>query len=527
MIMRGKCRWIALLTISAAALCAAGWPAESDLPELWPCPPFTVEGQNIVDATGRCVSPRGVNVGNKSSEDRHATWQSREHYLSLRNQGMTAVRYLIFWSAVEPESSQYDNAYLDAVARAVEEITASGLFVILDMHQDLFSAAIPGGNGAPRWAVARQDLPHWTPDGVWSLAYFTSPRLHAAWDAFWSNEPGPDGVGLQDHFARAWQHVAARFRNMPGVIGYDLLNEPMAGSVMTGIGTLALATLGQMSFQELGLALPDLIEQSMKLGYLPREALSMLESPDAYRTLFASIEPAIHHFEQTSVAGLYERVIAGIRSVDPDRIIFLEPTALVNAGAVSGLPLPSPPLSGPVAYLPHWYDLVLDTAIACEASKKRLGMAMDSRVQEAERMGLPLLIGEWGAFYNSPSCRDAGNMMAELLARNTVGDFYWDYHRNMEESPYRSALFRPAPIAVNGRGVRVELDFGQGTFRITWQEEQADRPASLIYVPAEWAPADILVDGRRLTGELAQLPYLKIEADPDRATREVLIRRKK
>ncbi|HOQ91253.1 MAG TPA: cellulase family glycosylhydrolase, partial [Candidatus Hydrogenedentes bacterium] len=290
---------------------------------------------------------------------------------------------------------------------------------------------------------------------------------------------------------------------------------------------LALATLGQMSFQELGLALPDLIEQSMKLGYLPREALSMLESPDAYRTLFASIEPAIHHFEQTSVAGLYERVIAGIRSVDPDRIIFLEPTALVNAGAVSGLPLPSPPLFGPVAYLPHWYDLVLDTAIACEASKKRLGMAMDSRVQEAERMGLPLLIGEWGAFYNSPSCRDAGNMMAELLARNTVGDFYWDYHRNMEESPYRSALFRPAPIAVNGRGVRVELDFGQGTFRITWQEEQADRPASLIYVPAEWAPADILVDGRRLTGELAQLPYLKIEADPDRATREVLIRRKK
>ena len=35
-------------------------------------------------------------------------------------------------------------------------------------------------------------------------------------------------------------------------------NEPMAGSVMTGIGTLALATLGQMSFQELGLAQTDL-----------------------------------------------------------------------------------------------------------------------------------------------------------------------------------------------------------------------------------------------------------------------------
>ena len=49
----------------------------------------------------------------------------------------------------------------------------------------------------------------------------SSEDRHAAWDAFWSNEPGPDGVELQDHFARAWQHVAARFRNMPGVIGYD------------------------------------------------------------------------------------------------------------------------------------------------------------------------------------------------------------------------------------------------------------------------------------------------------------------
>jgi endoglycosylceramidase len=37
-------------------------------------------------------------------------------------------------------------------------------------------------------------------------------------------------VGIQDRYAAAWRHVASRFRSVPGVLGYELFNEPFPGS---------------------------------------------------------------------------------------------------------------------------------------------------------------------------------------------------------------------------------------------------------------------------------------------------------
>jgi len=65
---------------------------------------------------------------------------------------------------------------------------------------------------------------------VWSDAYFTSPAVQTALDNFWKNAPAPDGVGLQEHYARAWAMLARRYAEEPAVIGYDLMNEPFPGS---------------------------------------------------------------------------------------------------------------------------------------------------------------------------------------------------------------------------------------------------------------------------------------------------------
>ena len=37
-------------------------------------------------------------------------------------------------------------------------------------------------------------------------------------------------MGLQDRYAAAWRHVAKRFARNPGVLGYDLMNEPWPGT---------------------------------------------------------------------------------------------------------------------------------------------------------------------------------------------------------------------------------------------------------------------------------------------------------
>ena len=53
---------------------------------------------------------------------------------------------------------------------------------------------------------------------IWSDSYLISPAVQAAFDSFWANRPAPDGVGIQDHYAAMWAHVAARFADNETVI---------------------------------------------------------------------------------------------------------------------------------------------------------------------------------------------------------------------------------------------------------------------------------------------------------------------
>src|SRR5437764_1126681 len=54
--------------------------------------------------------------------------------------------------------------------------------------------------------------------------------VQRAFENVGANKPAPDGIGLQDHYAAAWAHVAQRFASNPHVLGYEILNEPFPGS---------------------------------------------------------------------------------------------------------------------------------------------------------------------------------------------------------------------------------------------------------------------------------------------------------
>ena len=194
--------------------------------------PLTVRDGAIRDASGRQVFLWGINLGEKSSAAGHRSWHRPEDFANLRRWGMNAVRLLIFWSAVEPEPGRYDEAYLQSVDERIGWARDAGLYVILDMHQDLYSEAVPGGNGAPAWATLDGGLPHFTVGNIWSTAYYVSPKVHRVFDNFWNNASGPDGMGIQEHFACAWRHVAARYADNPTVAGFDLMNEPFPGSLI-------------------------------------------------------------------------------------------------------------------------------------------------------------------------------------------------------------------------------------------------------------------------------------------------------
>ena len=114
----------------------------------------------------------------------------------LRDAGFNAVRLMINWEGAEPTAKGvYDLDYLKSLRLAVEAANKYGIYVLLDMHQDLFSRFLvsqynekPGatddigkflgslfppytdvvrGEGAPRWVVEaclqekNLDSPNW------------------------------------------------------------------------------------------------------------------------------------------------------------------------------------------------------------------------------------------------------------------------------------------------------------------------------------------------------------------------------
>lgn len=171
-------------------------------------PFLAVHGERFVDVQGRQVVLHGMNVISKSKEENYLSWHDSDDFSAMRDWGMNCIRLGIIWDGVEPEPGRFADRYLDGVAERARWASQAGLYVILDMHQDLFSVLY--SDGAPEWATIHEGKPHET-GAVWSDSYMISPAVQTAFDNFWANSPASDGIGIQDHYAAAWQHVAERF----------------------------------------------------------------------------------------------------------------------------------------------------------------------------------------------------------------------------------------------------------------------------------------------------------------------------
>lgn len=98
---------------------------------------------------------------------------------------------------------------------------------LLDAHQDMYNEKFEG-EGAPDWAVLDKGAPNllkvsFPANQVFNLG------LIKAYDSFLDNAKGPGEVGLQDRYAAMWKHVAQVVGQEPGVMGYDIINEPWPG----------------------------------------------------------------------------------------------------------------------------------------------------------------------------------------------------------------------------------------------------------------------------------------------------------
>lgn len=210
------------LILILAAVFAAPAAATPDLP-------LSTQGRWIVDADGRVVVVHGQNrVAKTPPYAPDADGFAEDDAAFLAAEGDTMVRLGVIWTAVEPQPGVYDDAYLARIEATVRMLARHGILSLLDFHQDMVNERFQG-QGYPDWAVfPTRGLPN--PKLGFPTNYLLNPALDLQYDRLLANAKGPGGIGIQDRYADAWRHVAARFRDVPGVAGYDLINEPWPGS---------------------------------------------------------------------------------------------------------------------------------------------------------------------------------------------------------------------------------------------------------------------------------------------------------
>ncbi|MEP6626077.1 MAG: cellulase family glycosylhydrolase, partial [Acidimicrobiia bacterium] len=227
---RGAFRRRSLVTVVAAVvvLATACVPRPDFRPPVGPRAELGHTGRWFTDHYGRVTTLRGVNFVQKFPPiSPAAAGFGADDARFLHDEGFNAVRLGVVFGAVMPQPGVIDHAYVDSIAETLRVLAQEQIFTQLDFHQDGFGPLVHG-NGFPEWATLTDGLPN--PNDPFPTYYVTNPAMQRAFDNFWANAPGPDGIGIQQHYAEAVHSIAAAVASEPYVLGYDLMNEPWPGT---------------------------------------------------------------------------------------------------------------------------------------------------------------------------------------------------------------------------------------------------------------------------------------------------------
>ena len=329
--------------------------------------------------------------------------------------------------------------------------------------------------------------PQYTGD-VWSDAYLISPAVHTAWDNFWDNAKAVDGIGLQDHYANVWKHIAARYRDNETVIGYDIMNEPFIGSEAQLYMYRLFDSFADVINAETGNNLTaEEVGQMWNDPQQRYQALSMLDTKSKYARVIDAVYEINSSFEINDLQPFYQKVANAIREEDDQKILFLNHSYFTNIGLRTALqPLQSiyGGQDNQICYAAHGYDLLIDTEHLSSANFDRIELIFERINENGNYMNVPVLVGEWGGFGQQSGIIDLGNKHMEIFQRYLLNNTYWDYRLGAENYPaYNEVLIRPYPFIISGTLLSYHHNKDNGEFYCRWEESSDITEPTIIYIP--------------------------------------------
>lgn len=439
------------------------------------------QGTKFVDRNGCQVILHGINMVCKEKERNYIGDYTRQDFKMLKSWGFNVIRLGIFWDGVEPEPGVYDEQYLEKIDHLIQLAGEYGMVVYLDMHQDLFACQY--SDGAPAWATLTDGLEH-TRTELWSESYLLSPAVQHAFDQFWTDGKASDGVGIQEHFIRMWQHIARRYRENDTVIGYDFFNEPFPGTIANEFMGQLLAVLCQQFVGE-----ESMDEEALMAMWLdPKKKIALLDhfkEKEQYEAIMKEIALVPQEFDRNTLNAFYQRIGEAVRAEDKTTLFFLEANYFSNAGVESGIS-PFKAKDGQEDYLqvytPHGYDLLVDTKLYNQSNFERLQVIFDAHMRVQKRLGLPTLVGEWGCFPEAgPAEVEQARFLMRLFSKNLLSETYFDFS-HIKNNSITEAIIRPYPMRTAGELLSYDYDDLSGIFECTIQEKK-NAGDSVIYLP--------------------------------------------
>jgi cellulase (glycosyl hydrolase family 5) len=329
-------------------------------------PLVVTSGSGFVDRSGNTVTLRGVDVHTLDPGV----------YAKAAELGVNFMRVTVPWSDYEqvPPSGgrhTWNEHRLDELDQLVSYCADHDIEVLLDFHQygwsPYFADLQRGGraNGIPRWLYAGRRFPA------------TTEGLDAAQERFYTDRRA---TSLYADFAAM---VAARYRTTPSVLGYEILNEPPTG----GFPRTHWTTQRVVRWEAKILAAIRQVDPQRTVVFMLRGGPSM-GAPGADLSSFGSLEHLaldVHdYFAGTGGSGYKhdgENVSSGYRST-----------------------LKGDPYQG---------------------SSESQGEYLSVSLTAARRWGIPLIVGEWGAFGDLPGLDTYQQQMVSLFDAEGVSWARW------------------------------------------------------------------------------------------------------